>query len=294
MRKKQPQFRTANGVHLTVLLSAVLILITASPLAAEYNITTETEISWEKGDIMIAASAPVPLEVPNLISERFRITETIDRNLTVLVTDAFDGIYFDSLKSLQEAFTSDGRILSAFDKLNLTKSRVSSSLSLDLDRVTNIYRYNIFEELVPILSDRRHPAPLPIILEYEPTANFSGIVIYAADPLPYYGENLTGTLNPAIFPKIYNENMDLTASPEMAETEWLGKWGFVLYTDSLDEKEFEERIGLYPYRTTAKAVFGTNHTDILISDEASRKILYNEANHRLIREGRIVVIIPED
>ena len=49
--------------------------------------------------------------------------------------------------------------------------------------------------------------------------------------------------------------------------------------------------GCTPYRTTAEAIFGNNRTDLLIPEQAARKILYNRENHRLIREGRIVVIV---
>ena len=85
--------------------------------------------------------------------------------------------------------------------------------------------------------------------------------------------------------------MELVASASMAEPEYLKRWGFVLYTESLDTGQFEDRIGLYPYHTTAEAIFGNNHTDILIPEDAAEKILYNRNNHRLIREGRIVIII---
>ena len=276
---------------ITLLIISTVLVTVASPLFSQYDVKTTTETSWITGDILISATAEIPESTTNLTSARFRITETIDRGLTAIVTGAFDGIYLDSLHTLSEGFTSTERRLSDFDALNLKKTRISSSLSLDLDSVTNLYKYNIYHELIPILLSHKKIAPMPVILNYESTASFSGIIIYAAEPLPYYGEPDSGLLQPAIFPKIFDREMDLIASAEMADPEYLAKWGFVLYTDSLDEQQFEERIGLYPYRTTAEAIFGNNRTDILIPEEAARKILYNEANRRLVREGRIMIIL---
>lgn len=281
----------------TVIRFFILVLsiftVSSFSLFAEYDITTETDVSWLNGTITITAAAAVPESTKNLTSERFRITESIDRNLTSYVMEAFDTIYLDSLHSLSEGFTSTQERLTAFDTMNLSKTRISSSMSIDLDTVSNIYKYNIYEELVPLLIEHDQPGPVPVILNYEPTANFSGIIIYASEKLPYYGESEEGPLNPSIFPRIFDRQMELVASASMADPEYLKQWGFILYVNELDERKYEDRIGLSPFYTTAEAVFGNNHTDILIPEKAARKILYNEANHRLIREGRIVVIIDK-
>ena len=278
---------------ITLVLTAAMLLSAVFPVSALPEIITETALSWATGDVTISATAEIPQSATNITSERFRITESIDRNLTEIVTEAFSTIYLDSQQTLKDGFSADSRMMERFDTLNLAKTRVSSSMGLRLDSVTNIYKYNIFSELIPILIKHKRPAPAPELLNYEPTAEFSGIVIYAVDTLPFYGEKKSGQLNPAIFPKIFNQNMDLVASASMADPEYLQKWGFILYTDSYNEKQMEERIGRYPFRTTAEGIFGNNRTDILITDEAARKILYNKANRRLIEEGRIVVIISE-
>ena len=274
-----------------LIIAAALLIIAAAPSFAQYEVVTETDVSWQSGDIMIKATAKIPESEINLTSARFRITESIDRSLTGIVTEAFSGIYLDSLHTLSEGFTASQRRLSDFDTLNMSKTRISSSLSLNLDSVTNLYKYNINDELIPILISHDRKAPAPVVLSYEPSSAFSGIVIYAADLLPYYGESERGRLQPAVFPKIFNMQMEPVAAVEMSDPEYLRQWGFVLYTDSLDERQFEQRIGLYPFRTTAEAVFGRNHTDILITDDAARKILYNSANRRLIEQGRILIII---
>ena len=278
---------------LTLICSIAISIFTGFTAFAETEINTETSVSWLTGDVTITATAHIPESTTNITLERFRITESIDRNLTGIVTEAFSGIYLDSLNTLEDGFSSNSGMMAEFDSLNLKKTMISSSMGLRLDKVTNIYKYNIFEELIPILITHTKPEPVPEVISYEPTAGFSGIIIYAASPLPFYGENKSGNLNPAIFPKIFDENMNIVASAEMTDPEYLKEWGFILYIDSFDEKQYEERIGLYPFRTTAEGIFGNNRTDILITEEAAKKILYNKSNRRLINEGRIIVIIGE-
>ncbi len=271
--------------------SLFFICITVVPASAVDGITTDTQISWTTGDIVITASAAIPDSATNITTTRFRLTESIDRDLTEIVTNAFKAIYLDSLHTLADGLSANSSVMSAFDEINLSKTRVSSSLSLNLTSVTNIYKYNIYNELIPILTSRKTITAPPVELNYEATAAFSGIIIYAADPLPYYGENASGLLQPAIFPKIFTENMEIVASADMADPKRLSEWGFIQYTESLSQRDYEHRVGLYPFITTARGIFGNNRTDILIPDEDAKKILYNKANRRLIEEGRIVIII---
>jgi len=276
-------------------ITIVILICSILPAwSQEYDIQTGMDLNWETGDIIINTEAFIPASTENLTTARFRISEFIDRSLTEIAAESLDGLYLDSMKTVQNFLKENQTGMTKFDSLSYSGRKVSSSLSLDLSSVKNIYEYNIYTDLMPILISHKNPAPVPPMLNFEPTASFSGIVIYAADPLPLYGEAETGRLNPAVFPSIYDENMNIVASARMTEPEYLHRWGFTGYTSTIDPEIFENRVGLYPFYTTASALFGNNRTDILISEEAAQKILYNEANHRLIREGRILIIVAEE
>ena len=198
--------RSVNRWFFLFFMSALLSM----PVLAQYDVTTETDISWLTGDIIITATAAIPADTKNLTSARFRITESIDRNLTSYVTKSFQSIYLDSLNTVSDGFTASQQRLTDFDALNLSKTRISSSMSIDLDSVSNIYKYNIFKDLVPLLIDHTKPAPVPIKLNYEPSANFSGIIIYASGSLPYYGASGEGPLQPSVFRKSSTEEWSLS------------------------------------------------------------------------------------
>ena len=57
------------------------------------------------------------------------------------------------------------------------------------------------------------------------------------------------------------------------------------------EPGYTERIGLNPLRTMARGVFGKNSTDIIIPREVARQLLAVEENHRLLLEGRVLVVL---
>ena len=269
------------------------LFISIPVFSQQYDLQTNMNIQWETGDITITAEAFIPDDADNLTTARFRISEFVDRNLTEIATESFETLHLDSLTTVKTFLKENQSGMTSFDDLSHTTEKLSSSFSRDLSSVKNIYKYNIYTDLMPILIDHMSPARVPVILDYEATAAFSGIVIYAADELPLHGESGTEKLKPAIFPNIFDAKMETTASAKMAEPEYLSRWGFAGYTDKTDLSKFENRIGLYPFYTTAEAIFGNNRTDIIISEEAARKILYNEANRRLIKEGRILIILSD-
>ena len=132
---------------------------------------------------------------------------------------------------------------------------------------------------------------LPATLGFNPSRKFSGIVIYAKGKIPVWGTNELDELTPALLPKIYNDELELIATPLMADPKMLNRWGFVVYTNSIDEQEFIQRIGNYPLRTMLRSIYGVNNTDLIITKDVALKLLSSRDNDRIIREGRILIII---
>lgn len=256
------------------------------------DIITETDILWESGEIHVITKLEMPDRQTNLTATRLEMTEYMNQKLTDISLESFKSIYVDSITTLGEAITNNVNKLSKFDSMNLEKNRASSNMDRKLNTIINLYKYDIYSDIIPLLISHQKPKPIPLEINYTSTARFSGIVIYAGDELPCYGENIQARLNPAIFPKVYTENMELIIAESMMYPEFLSKWGMVQYTDDFSEKEFEHRIGLYPFRTTAQAIFGNNKTDLLLTEEAAAKILFLEENRELIKQGRILIILP--
>ncbi len=125
---------------------------------------------------------------------------------------------------------------------------------------------------------------------YVATREFSGVVIYAAEPLPSVGLSKDMSAAPALFPRIFDEDMNLVLDRTMCRPEALAEWGMVGYTDTIDENEILVRTGQHPLRIAARAVFGIYSTDLVISNEAANRILTLAANIELLKDGKILVI----
>ena len=127
-----------------------------------------------------------------------------------------------------------------------------------------------------------------------PTRNFSGLVIYAKGELPAHGKDAREAVRPAVFPKLYDEDMNLLLSVQMCDPAYLEKWGMAAYTDSEAGSAFLERIGAVPLRTVARGVFGINSTDLLLPSDAVQRLLVREANQTMLRQGRVLIVIDSE
>jgi hypothetical protein len=102
-------------------------------------------------------------------------------------------------------------------------------------------------------------------------------------------------VEPCLFPVLYDEETNPVLNKWMCDPEYLKKWGMVVYSESNDETEFLNRIGLYPLRTMVHQIFGKYNSDILLPDDVVKKLLSNKANRAMLQQGRILIIIePEE
>jgi outer membrane protein OmpA-like peptidoglycan-associated protein len=70
--------------------------------------------------------------------------------------------------------------------------------------------------------------------------------------------------------------------------------GIVRYGSSADDPAFRDIVGADPLRITAREVFGQYRTDPVISREDYLRIVGNEANRRLLAEGKVVILLDPE
>jgi hypothetical protein len=84
--------------------------------------------------------------------------------------------------------------------------------------------------------------------------------------------------------------MNVVLEKKMCRGEAIARWGMVGYADSISEDEILLRAGQHPLRVAARAVFGRNPVDLVISTEAARQLLARQENIDMLKDGRILVI----
>ena len=105
----------------------------------------------------------------------------------------------------------------------------------------------------PFLHSR--PTAIRRLLGYVPSRTYTGLLIYAKGKLPAVGTSAEQSFEPSLFPRIFDEQMNLVLDRRMVNPSDLAKWGMASFTTSLDENAITARIGLAPLRVAARAVF---------------------------------------
>jgi hypothetical protein len=201
-------------------------------------------------------------------------------------------VTIDSWNRVADRQAEDPELLASLQDAAWALRQKSSSLTIDLDRARAVYEYPLFgdEGLVSHLIDHRRPFPIPPILGAIPTARFTGLVIYAAEAIPAHGLNEDRLPKPCLFPRIFDQEMELVLDSTMCDPAFLLRWGMIEYSSDLDLRRFSDRIGVNPMTVMARGVFGRNDTDLIIATEAARRLRASPEGRQALREGRILVI----
>jgi hypothetical protein len=277
--------------------SLVLLLILCAP--AHSQIIEEVEladsVNWQEGVLDLELTVHLSQEQTFLPSVRFKVEKEIRSNLAVYLQEALGDLNLTSYRKVREEAGENPRLNQAIYELAGKSIKGSSYLNQDMTEFIINYRFKLFPDIISLFIDHTRAYSPPKILTYEPTNEFSGVVIYVKGSFPVHGTDASHQLQPCLFPQIYDQQMRLVLDEGMMEPQVLQKWGVMAYTDTLDEKPFIERIGHTPLRIMATGLFGKYHTDIMIPIDSARKLLYNEHNRDLLTAGKILVIcdLPE-
>ena len=214
----------------------------------------------------------------------------IARDLANLIKDDILGLLVDSSRNISSTMLDD--TLNIEDLLESIKKckRTDAHFSYDLNMYQTTWEFSLIDFSALYV---RHTVPYepPPSLYYVPTKSYSGIIIYAAGPFPVKGEFVNSRLFPCLFPRIFDSKMNLVLERNMMIPENLKKWGMVAYAADISSSALETRVGNDPLRIMAFNIFGSNRTDIVITEEDALKILNLPENRELLKNGRIVVII---
>ena len=275
-----------------ILLILVLFPLYTSLSAEEIEVSASKEINWEEGIITldITAEADTAWTTP---SSRYNMDKLISKRAPVLTAESIADIPLSSLDTIGTAILQNTSLYGDLLRLPDLVGKTFSTASEDRKSLTVRYNIPIFPHLATMFIDRMSADTIEVDLRYKATAEFTGIIIYAGEELPLHGTNRDAMVNPSIFPKIYNQNLNVILDMTKVDPEYLKKWGTAGF--SMDEKReyYGARVGAFPLRTMASAVFGKNETDLIISESAERRILSSEHNRELLAQGRVMIIYSD-
>ena len=166
-----------------------------------------------------------------------------------------------------------------------------SGLSSDFNHVRGSYDIKIYPDMLSLLmlpSSRRAVTVHP---NWVASDDYSGIVIVAMRELPIHGTDTQGFARAMIFPTIYDTQLRTVMEAAMVDLDVVRRQGMVAYDSTYNTEEWVSRVGRNPLVTYAHSLHSTQGGDIIIDTGDANRILVRAANRKLIREGRVLIVI---
>ena len=288
-----------NLPFLPLFTPLIIFALALPPLgAAGKGPGIKTEVDWFRGLVSLEITAPLPPSAAPMPVVKLQLQKELESRFLLDFKSALGPLLVDSRRNLAQALLEEPPLLAALTQVGEGLISIRIHLTKDMKSLRLSYQVNLFPDIIRPLSPGGNPDSLPLQMGYEPSAPFTGLVIYAADSLPVHGERdergetLEGFIAPCLLPRLYDEGMNLIFSADNMADSYRESWGVFQYTPSLQDNDHNSRVGNYPFYTMAVGLFGIHNTDLILSTEASRKLLAREETRRLLREGRIIVITP--
>lgn len=272
--------------------TAALLFLSLTIASQEVHVSAVKSIDWEDAIVTIDITASTETAWTAL-SSRYDMDKLISKRAPVLTAEIISDIPVSSLDTIGSALLKNTSLYGGLLELPDEVGKTFSTAAEDRKSLTVRYDIPIYPLMASLFIDRTTADPPRVDLRYTPTADFTGIVIYAAEKLPLKGTNRAQLLSPSVFPRIFDENLNIILDMSKVDPHYLKQWGTAGF--SYDEKRefYGVRAGAFPLRTVAAGIFGMNGTDIILPERAVRQILSSEHNRKLLSEGRVVIICSQ-
>ena len=149
------------------------------------------------------------------------------------------------------------------------------------------------ENIGRLLVKHKYPYTPEEPIEIVTSRSYTGIIIDARGALPVHGEYVSSEVYPAFFPTLWDEEMNIIYEKNIADKNVVQNQGLVCYNWQDNFELYEDRVGTDPLYIKASKVYGRNRTDPIIRRKDSLKIITVEENRKLLREGKIVILLDK-
>ncbi len=272
-----------------ICVSAVLFLCSAVFLTAEnYSVSSQTK--WVEGEWILTISYPLERSEMVLPALKSKAEDTVSDDLKDIIFNQIQSLVLDSRTTVKEYIQQHPESISGIYALSNKAHRTYSILSGDMKSVEIQYILNLYPDIAGLFMQHKQRSPISPLLRFVPSTDFTGIIIYIKKTLPLFGKISNGSFIPSLFPRIFDDTMNLVMDKYNVDPESIRKWGTVGFRRDLNMRNLEKRVGLHPLKIAARGLFGINNTDIIIPASEAAKILSRKSTINLIYSGRIIII----
>jgi len=275
-----------------------LIIFIAAPVFADEKINIAGTVEWDTMRIKAEVSLDLASAGIKLPSGRTHGESILSKSYLRLIRPGIMNLQVDSSSTIADLVDRGEFSLMEAESLAHTASSVPPALSPDMKNMSASYAMSISGISSALL---RHTRPSQIMRVLTPvsTAQYTGIVIIAAENLPVHGSRSAALPIPCLFPKIWDSDMNLIYERSMLEpryapmVRYYAPQNIFMNNPSGLSPELMETVGERPLRIFARGVFGIMPTDLIIDRSDALLIISSEENRRLLSQGKVAIILDE-
>lgn len=274
-------------------LFCILFVFAVAPtFAASPVVTSQGAWDWEKGVFTLTLTTPLPADNEATPPKRRYLAEQeAERHVQQEFVRRAGALPVASGRTLAEVMASDPAVEAGVAQLGESMQFVSSRVDEAYSTLEMVWSVSLWGGLVPLLSEVAEPNPVPQLVTWFPSRDFSGLVIFAMGDLDWMGTGLKALWSPSVSFRLLNPKGEVVYEPSMGNQEALRKWGQAGFSlGRFNEDRWRDRIGFDPLRIVARAVWGARPGDLVLSEADWERILAREANRKLLAEGRVLVL----
>jgi hypothetical protein len=279
------------------LCAALALAASVSAAAQGYRIDLKRAISWDKLQLEASSTLDLASARLKLPTGRSQAEEIADMEFPRLVQPTILALPVDSSATVGDMIEAGSLTLNDVVTTVSMARRSAPVLSTDLGTLSVAYSIDLHSLSARLVRHRQAAEPKRT-LEGRATRPYTGIVIYAEDPLVVHGRHDVERARACFFPKIWDSNMNLIYERNMVEPELARERGIVRYVSVREAEKggpaFTDLVGSSPLRILASGLFGIRTTDPIIDRDDALKITSSVENRRLLREGRVVIVLGEE
>jgi hypothetical protein len=254
-------------------------------------------LDWEKMEITFEVSLDLAKHGYKLPAGRTASETELSRLYPILARPVLDALPVNSSATIGD-YLMEGRLeLSFTDDIAARAASIPPFLSADFRNIRSIYRLGL-STIAAHIPPQQTPALASLPLNPVETIAYTGIIIIADGELPVHGKRGTALPLPCLAPKVWDSGMNLLFDRNKTQSGAVPFY-YMNVENILGPRpgglspEAEAAVGINPLRIIATEVFGERPTDLIIAAEDAVKVLSNEDNRRLLREGKLVIILNE-
>lgn len=255
-------------------------------------VESKSHVDWTKKEFvstitldMTEAKLPMP-------AGKNTATGLIKMKMPQLLKDPILSLFVDSANYIGDLIIKQEITLEQIANI-IEAADMSPEVFLENSRTLSSTNTIDMREINKQLIRHKYPYDMDEVLDTVSTRAFSGIIIDARGSLKVHGEYISSEVYPCFFPEVWDENMNLIYEKNMVENLVATKKNIVDYNYSDDFRVYEDTVGVDPLYIKAFKVYGRNRTDPIIRKRDALKIMVNEHNRNLLKEGKVVILLDK-